>query len=248
MLDIISYTNNGGHEINEDSYYVGEDAFVVCDGLGGHDQGEVASARAIECVKEYCTGSYTEDHIMELLNAANKSVLDLNSDARTTIAIAFIEDSVFKYANVGDSRVYLFRNGSIIAQSRDHSVCQAAIDMGTLRPEELRESEDRSSLLKVLGNDENLNIKKMYEPVELQDGDAFIVCSDGFWEYVYETEMEADLLKSGTAVQWTTYMLKRQLLRAHNEGDNYTLICGIYRADAGRKKRGLFSFLRKNNQ
>lgn len=67
----------------------------------------------------------------------------------------------------------------------------------------------------------------------MHNGDAFLICSDGFWEYVYETEMEADLLKSDSTEVWLKYMLKRHILRAENKGDNYTAICGIIHFEDG---------------
>ena len=103
--------------------------------------------------------------------------------------------------------------------------------MGIIRPEDIRGNEDRSRLLKVLGSDEKLNIKKAYSPIKIRNGDAFLICSDGFWDYVYETEMEADLLKSDSSEVWLKYMLKRHILRAENKGDNYTVICGIIYLD-----------------
>lgn len=241
-IDAAKYTCCGGHSINEDSFLVTDNVFVVADGLGGHENGEVASACAVKSIQENCTGNYSKDKIMEMLDAANKAVLDLHSPARTTIAAAFVENGIFRYVNVGDSRVYYFRKGKIIAQTKDHSVCQAAVDMGTMSPEEIRHSDDRSRLLKVLGNSENLNLKKSYPEIEMQEEDAFLVCSDGFWEHVYEAEMEADLLKSDSAEKWMAYMLKRQLLRAKNEGDNYTVVCGMV---SGHARRNVLSRLRR---
>lgn len=232
-IDVASYTCCGGHSINEDSFLVTDNVFVVADGLGGHENGEVASDCAIKSVKGNCTGNYSQKRIMEILEAANSAVVKLGGPARTTIAAAFLENGIFRYANVGDSRVYYFRDGKVLAQTKDHSVCQAAVDMGTMSPEEIRHSDDRSRLLKVLGNDENLNLKKSYPEIQMREGDAFLLCSDGFWEYVYETEMQADLLKSDSSEEWLAYMLKRQLLRAKNEGDNYTVIGGIAGKSAG---------------
>lgn len=102
-----------------------------------------------------------------------------------------------------------------------------------MRQEDIRGNEDRSQLLKVLGAESTLNIKKRYQPIDIRTGDAFLICSDGFWEYVFETEMEMDLLKSDSAEIWLKYMLKRHILRAENKGDNYTAICGIIHLDGG---------------
>ncbi|MCI5752630.1 MAG: serine/threonine-protein phosphatase [Oscillospiraceae bacterium] len=232
IFDTSKYTNPGGREINEDSMLCKNGVWIVADGLGGHADGEKASAEAIRYFEENCCGDYTEQRVNELLEGANAAVCRLNGPGRSTAAAAFAENGVFRMANVGDSRVYYFRDGKIIAQTKDHSVCQASVDMGMMTADEIRSSEDRSGLLKVLGNENSLNIKKPYPPIDIQSGDAFLVCSDGFWEYVLESEMEADLLKSDSADTWMSHMLKRHLIRAQNHGDNYTVICGFIYRDA----------------
>ena len=235
IIDSAKYTCAGGHDINEDSYLCRSDRgiFITADGLGGHSDGEKASMTAVDYFEENCQGGYTEERITELMEGANTEVLKNGDGGKTTVAAAFVENGRFIYANAGDSRVYYFHDGKIIAQTKDHSVCQASADMGLIRPEDIRRNEDRSRLLKVLGGEERLGIKKHYPPIKIRNGDAFLVCTDGFWDYVYEAEMEADLLKSGSADVWLKYMLKRQILRAQNKGDNYTAICGIIHLDEG---------------
>lgn len=235
IIDSAKYTCAGGHDVNEDSYLCRGDKgiFIVADGLGGHSDGEKASNAAVRYFEESCNGNYTEEFITELMEGANTQVLKNGDGGKTTVAAAFTENGRFIYANAGDSRVYYFHDGKIIAQTKDHSVCQASVDMGLIRPEDIRGNEDRSRLLKVLGGEEKLNIKKHYPPISVQNGDAFLLCTDGFWEYVYETEMEADLLKSDSADIWLKYMLKRQILRAQNKGDNYTAVCGIIHLEDG---------------
>lgn len=260
IIDSAKYSCAGGHEINEDSCLglPERGIFIVADGLGGHTDGEKASIAAIDYFERSCRGNYTGEEITRLLEEANIEVLNKGDGGKTTVAAAFTENGKFIYANVGDSRVYYFRSGKMIAVTKDHSVCQASVDMGMMRPEDIRGSEDRSRLLKVLGAEKVLNIKKRYQPIEMQNGDAFLICSDGFWEYVYETEMEIDLHKSESAGQWLKYMLKRHILRAENKGDNYTAVCGIIRfedgdnapvlisgsasSDAGVPKRKIFPF------
>ena len=100
--------------------------------------------------------------------------------------------------------------------------------MGQLDPEQIRSSEDRSSLLKALGNKERLELRQRCEPIDIRHGDAFLVCSDGFWERVHEREMEADLLKSHSSAEWLRLMLKRHLLLSGGSGDNFTAVCGIF--------------------
>ena len=258
FIDSAKYTCPGGREINEDACLCRGDKgiFIVADGLGGHSSGEIASGTAIDYFEENCTGGYTGERIAALMEGANAQVLQYGNGGKTTVAAAFIENGNFIYANAGDSRVYYFRDGKIIAQTKDHSVCQASVDMGMIQPEDIRGSEDRSRLLKVLGGEENLAIKKHDLPIRIQNGDAFLVCTDGFWDYVYEAEMEADLLKSDSAEVWLKYMLKRHILRAENKGDNYTAICGIIHiepgdhfagADTGVNSRSAVSAVQKKN-
>lgn len=226
-IDTASYTGCGGHEINEDSFCCTADFFAVADGLGGHINGEEASRCAIDYLKENAHGNYSEETVKMLLEGANSAVFRQAKGAKTTIAVLFTENGVFRYANVGDSRVYIFRNDKLIAMTKDHSVCRAAVDMGTMDFDEIRRSEDRSKLLKVLGNDEKLVVPKGYPTITMQAGDAFLICSDGFWDYVLESEMEVDLLKSDSPQEWLNYMLKRHIAAAMNKGDNYTAICGM---------------------
>lgn len=233
IINSAKYSCAAGHEINEDSCLCSTEKgiFIVADGLGGHSDGEKASLAAVDYFEENYRGGCSNELISRLMEDANTEVLQKGDGGKTTVAAAFIENGHFFYANAGDSRVYFFRDDRIIAQTKDHSVCQASVDMGMIRPEDIRGNEDRSRLLKVLGSDEKLNIKKAYPPIRIQNGDAFLICSDGFWDYVYEAEMEADLLKSDNSEVWLKYMLKRHILRAENKGDNYTAICGIIYLD-----------------
>lgn len=233
IINAAKYSCAAGHSINEDSCLCSAEKgiFIVADGLGGHSSGEKASLAAVDYFEKNCLGGYTEKRITELMEGANTEVIEKGDGGKTTVAAAFTENGNFIYANAGDSRVYYFHDGKIIAQTKDHSVCQASADMGMIRQEDIRGSEDRSRLLKVLGGDEKLNLKKHYTPIKIQNGDAFLLCSDGFWEYVYETEMEADLLKSESSEVWLKHMLKRHILRAENKGDNYTAICGMIHLD-----------------
>jgi serine/threonine protein phosphatase PrpC len=238
-FDLYSYTNKGGRDYNED--FCGnwqessQGVFVIADGLGGHGHGEVASELAVKHVigvtkKEFKLG---DDDLIELIDGTNDALMNYQDanpaykNIRTTIAAAFYSQDVFKYINVGDSRLYFFKNGCLYAQSKDHSVPQMAVELGEIRAEDIRKHEDRSKLLKVLGDVRNLNIKKAEPGIKLNTGDAFLICTDGFWEYVLETEMEIDLVKSSSAEEWCEFMCKRLLRRVTGDNDNFTVMCGI---------------------
>ncbi len=216
--------------MNEDSCYCRDDCFIVADGLGGHENGEIASAQAVNYISDNFSGMLDGDGVSRLLAGADEAVRSGGEGGKSTLAALFISENTVRYANVGDSRMYYFRQGKILARTKDHSVCQASVEMGELDPGDVRGSDDRSGLFKVLGASQPLKVPKPYEPIGIQDGDAFLLCSDGFWEYVYEMEMQADLLKSRNAAEWLRHMVKRLLLRSENSGDNYTAVCGIIHA------------------
>lgn len=226
--DCTYYTSAGGSDHNEDSVYCGHGIYAAADGLGGHSGGAAASQAAVNYIANAAkrSGGVLEVGMAELFEGANTAVRKLGGGL-TTIAAGALCDGKFILGNVGDSRVYYFRNGRVIAQTRDHSVCQAAVELGQLTSEQIRGSEDRVKLLKVLGNFDRLELKRQPEQILAMNGDAFLICTDGFWEHVHEREMECDLVKSDSPTEWRDRMLKRLLLRTGNSGDNYTALCGF---------------------
>ena len=228
------YSGIGGRANNEDYYYYGNNVWILADGLGGHDCGEVASKVAVAAVNDgarKAAGNLSDDSISELLQKANNAVLlkqktsDALASMRTTIVFALSDGKRIRYANVGDSRFYYFRSGRVFAQSEDHSVSAVSVRLGDISYEELRNDPDRNKLIKVLGNAENLNVKIPQNEFTVEKGDAVLLCSDGFWEYVYETEMETDLAKSSNPKEWLDYMIKRILLKTKGtDNDNFTAI------------------------
>ena len=229
-IEVYSYSGIGGRPINEDSLFCGQDRFIVSDGLGGHDNGEVASSAAIAHISSNYCSDISENAVGQLLLGADDAVRRTGEGGKATVAALFTDGDKIRISNIGDSRVYYFRRGSVFFRTKDHSVCQASVDMGEMTDNDVRESEDRSGLFKVLGDTQPLKLPKGYDLIDPLDNDAFLICSDGFWEYVYEMEMEADLLKSASAEQWLKHMLKRLLLRSENKGDNFTAICGMIHA------------------
>lgn len=233
-----SYSNKGGRSNNEDyaEYFYDQTekgAWVLSDGLGGHDCGEIASKLATDYMIEAAKKAqdYSENSLIKIINDTNAFIIEAQKSnaeykqMRTTVVAAFLEMDKTSYLNVGDSRFYYFKNGCLYKQSKDHSVAQVSASIGEIPVTQIRFHDDRNKLLKVFGNEENLKIEKLDDPISIEKGDAFLLCSDGFWEYVYETEMEIDLLKSTTPKEWAQYMVNRLLFRVTNNNDNFTLIC-----------------------
>lgn len=236
--DIACISRQGGCTENQDCAYSADGVYAVADGLGGHSGGAEASAKAIECLKE-CPAGIEPEQINSLLQRMNTAVRSLGG-GMTTIAAGFADGKSFRWGNVGDSRVYYFRNGEILMQTKDDSVCRSAVESGRLNAEQIRCSSGRNGLLKALGSGDSLRLSGQCEPIRIQSGDAFLICSDGFWEYVHEREMEADLMKSHSSREWLRRMLRRHLLRSHDAGDNYSAVLGIFTGkpqDIGVTKR-----------
>lgn len=231
-IDFYSYSGIGGRPVNEDSYITGDGYYVVSDGLGGHANGELASGTVTRYISENFTATdLSNEHISSLISGADEAVRRYGEGGKATFAALFTDGNAIRIDNIGDSRVYYFRGGNILFRTKDHSVCQAAVDIGEMTDIDVRNSPDRSGLFKVLGDSAPLKLPKPYDFIEPKNDDAFLICSDGFWEHIYEAEMEADLLKSQSAKDWLEHMLKRLFIRSENRGDNFTAICGIIHTD-----------------
>lgn len=226
------YTDKGGRANNEDSVGISEWMTVVADGLGGHADGEVASRACVE----YLLGRNLPDvpdnaamhRLIEEVNAAvwqTKDAAKAPSNMATTVVAAFVKDGMFNYFNVGDSRLYFFRNHKLFFRSKDHSVTQACVNMGTITEAQMRFHEDRNKLTKVLGIDRNLKLNQDFQPFPLLAGDAYLLCTDGFWEYVWEKEMEKGLKKAHTPQEWLAFMLKKLQKRVPENCDNQSAVC-----------------------
>lgn len=238
-LDIYPYTNKGSRDHNEDSYGIksanGRHIAVLCDGLGGHNCGEVASENAVNGLIKGLSiiQSLQKDHVMTVLRTVNNAILKMQESKpelrgmRTTAVGCIAAGTEMHYFNVGDSRFYYFSNGSLSNMSKDHSVSQMSVDLGEMSFDEIRFDNNRNRLIKVLGEKDTADVGTVYTPIKCRPGDAFLLCSDGFWEYVLEDEMEIDLSKAKNSKEWIESMLVRLLLKRTGNNDNFTVIGGM---------------------
>lgn len=238
-LDIAVLSRAGGRARNEDAcgYWSSAEAAccVMSDGAGGHGGGDVASRTVVgDIVHEFACGPrVSAEGLATLIRGANRAVLvkqksqrELN-DMRATVALLAI-DCTREFAlwgHVGDTRIYGFRDRHLHFQSRDHSVLQRMIDAGYGDVALLRSHPRRGVLLHALGSEEPMPpaaIKE--EPLFLRDGDAFLLCTDGVWEYLTEPAMEQALAGSAHAAAWLE-ALEAELLRHARPGhDNYSAL------------------------
>lgn len=244
-------SNIGGRSTNDDTASIYQEAgrawVYVGDGLGSYAGGKQASKQAgdalLHMVRE---GSMLPKERMEKAAlAADAAVKNLQhttgGNMKTTLVFLAVEGEQARWMHTGDSRLYHFQNGKLVKQTVDHSVSQMAVFMGEITAREIRHHEDRNKVLRALGGD---NAKAdVSEAVQITDGvDAFLLCTDGFWEYVYEEEMEAALRECDGPKDWIRRMEKLLLDRVEKGNDNYTaaaVICGKAKPREEPKK-GLF--------
>ena len=229
MIIYASYSDVGGRPYNEDTVafsQTDEDHLcaVLADGLGGHGGGKTASEEAVHTILEGWTSAKTPEDVNAMVMKAHRRVLEHQTAVckmKTTVVVLSVEPRRAVWAYAGDSRLYHFIDGKLVFQTRDHSASQIAVFMGQIKPEEIRFHEDRSRIFRALGQESGLTVDVQEE--ELSCGQhAFLLCSDGFWEYVYEEEMERELKLSASPKEWLERM--KQLLdgRAGKENDNNT--------------------------
>lgn len=203
---------------------------MVADGLGGHGGGDVASKTTVDTIIEGYQNKpeFSGEQLNNMLLLAQQAILQGQQNnarlgaMRSTVVVLMLQDAKAWWAHVGDSRLYHFADGRIAQQTKDHSVPQVMVDAGDICADAIRHHEDRNRLTRSLGNNGKLRTTVVDQALSIGDGDAFLLCTDGFWEFVTESDMQASLAISATPTDWLTVMEQILLSRAPASHDNYT--------------------------
>ena len=216
---------------NQDSGYSGSNLFAVADGMGGHAGGDVASSLAIARLERL-------DQPFESTSAAERALRDAIADAAaelidtvhvrpelagmgTTVSALVMVDDYAVIAHIGDSRIYLYRDDALTQITTDHTFVQRLVDSGRITPEEARYHPRRSVLMRVLGDmDANPELDSFIMPT--QDGDRWLLCSDGL-SGVVDDPHTAKALGLGLAPGRTADILLKQALDG-GAPDNVTVV------------------------
>ncbi len=183
--------------------------YLVADGMGGHDAGDLASRTVNQVVTERIiqikvlpdlrksTRKLTQENVpakilSEAIEKANETILahgqKAHSDLGSTVTAALVIGDVATVANVGDSRTYLLRDGRLEQITQDHSLVARLVDAGVIKPEEVRSHPQRNQIYRCLGHKPTVDVDTF--TVQLQQDDRLILCSDGLWEMVPDAEIQ----------------------------------------------------------
>lgn len=228
-IETAQISHIGGRAHNDDTASILEKdgTYVyVGDGLGGYAGGAQASQAASGALLALAEkgGMVDKSAMTGAAEAADKAVQDLQAqtggDMKTTQVFLAIEGGKAMWMHTGDSRLYYFHGGTLQTQTVDHSVSQLAVLMGQITQREIRFHPDRNRVLRALGaRDVRATVS---DSLNVQAGDAFLLCTDGFWEYVYEEEMEQTLANAGDPASWLDAMTDILRTRIPHNTDNYT--------------------------
>ncbi len=164
--------------------------FVVSDGLGGHNNGEVASRLAVNTISEiYYQNEQNsiQDSLRLAIQQANTAIHKAGNGMGTTCVVAVLQGDTVYVANVGDSRAYLVRDGQFRQLSQDHSVVADELRAGLITKEQARHHPQLNVITRCLGTEDTVEVDTFAEPV--QEGDLLLLCTDGLTNLVDDEEL-----------------------------------------------------------
>lgn len=234
---------------NEDAFCINPEynLFIVCDGMGGHAAGEVASRIAVETVEKFTQAtskdeditwpfefdenlSLNANRIRTAIRLANQNVIAHIQERKeckgmgTTIACSVVDGNEASIAHVGDSRIYRVRDGVIEQMTRDHSWIDEQLKQGILTPEEARKHPLRNVITRALGSKDDVVVDVV--DTRLIDGDIFLLCSDGLTGMLEDSEILSILQRHEGDLEGACHELIKEA-NASGGDDNITAI--LYR-------------------
>lgn len=235
-FSVYQVSRKGGREMNEDRmgycYTRNTGLFLLADGMGGHPEGEIAAQMALQVIaamfqkearpeiadpRVFLASAVMAAHRQILRYAAEKGMLD---SPRTTVVAALIQGGSVTWAHCGDSRLYMVRDGEMLARTRDHSYMEQRQDEIPLT--RAGDKINRNILFTCLGSPAN-PVFDITGPVSLQQGDKILLCSDGLWGSLNDVEIVYDLgLKPVSHA--VPDLVEKALTKAGTSSDNVTVI------------------------
>jgi serine/threonine protein phosphatase PrpC len=235
---IFQESRKGSRKVNQDrvAYTYGRDTLllVVADGMGGHAGGEIAAQIAVRLFIERFQQEakpvlknplkFLQDTLLRAHAALGSyaNQFSMLETPRTTCVAVIVQAGHAYWAHVGDSRFYLFRQGALISQTKDHSKVQYLVDQGVIGAHEVAEHPDRNKIFSCLGGlvDPVIDLSRR---TPLRSGDILVLCTDGMWSVMPPSEI-ATYLPSTPILKTAPQMLREAEKRGGPDGDNLSLI------------------------
>jgi serine/threonine protein phosphatase PrpC len=211
---------------NEDNFFVRSPLFVVADGMGGAQAGEVASQMAVDSFDQGLPDGTPAEGLTQVVEAANRAIHERSqADAQragmgTTVTAAYVGEGEVTIAHVGDSRAYLLRDGDLIRLTRDHSLVGELVARGKLTEEQAETHPQRSVITRALGPEPDVQVD--VQAYQARGGDRFLLCSDGLTSMIPEARVK-QILEGTDALDEAG----RELIAAANDAggrDNITVL------------------------
>ena len=253
MLDIdaAACSEAGRRDTNEDRVRVCREGArwlaVVADGAGGHSGGAEASRRAVE----HLEAALHEGNPAFTAEALTAAVLSAHAELKraqrwteglsrmhSTVVVLWIDASTDSalWAHVGDSRLYRARNGRVELLTADDSVVQRMVDAGLLTPEQAQAHPQKNQLIAALGIEDAVEPHTVAQPVALEEGDAYLLCTDGWWNALEPGCIARTLSEAATPQDWLAAMRGEIERRSAPRQDNFSAI-GVWVGEPGESTR-----------
>lgn len=224
---------------NEDSYLVRNPLFGVCDGMGGHAAGEVASSIAVRTIAQQAPETADDALLGASVEAANEAVIHGAATGEgkpgmgCTASCCIIEGTKMAVAHVGDSRIYLLRAGTMVRVTHDHSYVEELVDAGEITADEARVHPSRSIITRALGSDPDMYADHF--TLDVEKGDRVIVCSDGLSSMIPDSAIESIAMSTATSRECVDALVRATL--AEGAHDNVTVIVVDVVSDGREEER-----------
>lgn len=232
VLRVGSRSEQGVRSNNEDSFVVDlrQRLFVVADGMGGQERGEVASNMAVEIIPRVVHAHLAvhegpEQALLGAMKEANESIIEAGRSQPegrrmgTTAVVALQHNGQVYISNLGDSRAYLIRGYDVHQLTVDHSVAQALVSTGALTPEEARYSPYQHVLHRFLGCLDLASVAEVH-PFTPMKGDRLLLATDGMTNHINEEDLRASPKTHPDPQAWVDLLVKKAL--DHGSRDNVT--------------------------
>lgn len=238
-IHIASRSEKGARQGNEDDLRHGSCGVgwyaVVADGAGGHQRGAEAAHHAVSSIEALLVDdalSFTPANLTYAVHNAHAAVKghqdSTRIDARMhcTVVVLWIEPlaNYALWTHVGDSRLYRVRQGIAELMTVDDSVVQRMVRAGLITPEQASTHPQKNQLLAALGIDGDVQPHTVARPVELRDGDAFLLCTDGWWEHLDGVNLVASMAGAESAAEWLDQMQNLIVAVGSPKQDNFSAV------------------------